>query len=143
MSVTALIEGFETEDGDRLVAYCNGEVVGEAPLSSPEGDTADAESKIFFLSIGGNEAPLGAVGGARIWFAIERDGEIVATTDEVMTFKANAVIGSPDEPTAISFVKTDAACENGKWYSVNGLQLQKRPTQSGVYIFNGHQVVVK
>jgi hypothetical protein len=140
MSVSATVTGFETEEGDRLVAYANGEMVGAAlaPLSSSEGDTIDP---VCYLTIGGNEAPSGAVGGASLWFAIERDGEIVATTSEIMTFKKNAVIGSPDEPTAINFVK--AEYENGKWYTISGLQLQKKPTRSGIYIFNGRKVVVK
>ena len=143
MSVSAVVEGFEPEDGDILVAYSNGEEVGLAPLSSPEGDTAEAESKISFLSIGSTEAPSGAVGGAPIWFAIERDGEIVAATDEIMTFETNAVIGSPDEPTAINFVHADNSGANGKWYTIGGLQLQQKPTHKGVYIFNGKKVMVK
>ena len=89
---------------------------------------------LFYLSIGGDVQ-------TGIWFAIERDGEIVAATSEQMTFTANAVIGSPDEPTKISFVQTDR--EDGKWYTVSGIQLPKRPTQSGVYIFNGKKVVIK
>ena len=58
-----------------------------------------------------------------------------------LTFKANAVVGSPDEPTAISFVR--AEYEDGKWYTTNGLQLQNKPTRKGVYIFNGRKVVIK
>jgi hypothetical protein len=58
-----------------------------------------------------------------------------------MTFKTNAVIGSPDQPTAINFVKAEYA--DGQWYSISGMKLQKRPTKSGVYIFNGRKVVVK
>ena len=60
-----------------------------------------------------------------------------------MTFKTNAVIGSPEEPTAISFVHTDTAFENGKWYSIDGKQLPKKPTQRGIYIFNNKKVIVK
>ena len=76
-----------------------------------------------------------------IWFAIERDGEIVASTREIMTFKTNDVIGTPDEPTAINFVR--ATYENGKWYTISGVQLPKKPTQKGIYIYNNKKVVVK
>ena len=133
MSVSAVVEGFEPEDGDILVAYSNGDVVGESltPNPSPMG-----EGSIYYLSIAGDEK-------APIWFAIERDGEIVASTDEIMTFETNAVIGSPDEPTAINFVQADNAGENGKWYTIGGLQLQQKPTHKGVYIFNGKKVMVK
>ena len=58
-----------------------------------------------------------------------------------MIYQANAVVGSPDEPTAINFVHTDY--EDGKWYSVSGMMLQKHPTKKGIYIFNGHKVMVK
>ena len=126
MSVSAVVEGFETEEGDRLIAYANGEVVGVAY----EANGAEP----LYLSIAGDKPE-------KIWFAIERDGEIVASTGEVMTYKANAVIGSPDQPTAINFMKAEYA--DGQWYSINGMKLQKRPTKSGVYIFNGRKVVVK
>jgi len=130
MSVSAVVEGFETEDGDKLIAFANGETVGEAILSPL---TADL-SPLFYLSIAADKPE-------KLWFAIERDGEIVASTGEIMTFKTNAVIGSPDQPTAINFVKAEYA--DGQWYSISGMKLQKRPTKSGVYIFNGRKVVVK
>jgi hypothetical protein len=105
--------------------------VGEACLLSAA--AAEAGEPLYLSIAGDDKQP--------IWFAIERDGEIVASTGEVMTFKANDVIGSPDEPTAISFAKVDY--ENGKWYTIGGRWLQKKPTRSGIYIFNGHKVVVK
>ena len=131
MSVSAVVEGFDVEDGDILIAYANGETVGEATVLS--GSAAETPEPLY-LSIA-SDAKQG------IWFAIERDGEIVAATGEMMTFQANAVIGTPDEPTAINFVKTDY--EDGKWYTISGLQLLKKPTQKGVYIFNGKKVFVK
>ena len=127
MSLSAVVEGFEFEDGDVLIAYSNGEVAGSVILNSQI-------SIVNYLSIAGDtQAPL--------WFAIERDGEIVAATSEIMTFKKNAVIGTPDEPAAISFVRM--VDESGKWYTVGGVQLQKKPTKKGLYIFNGHKIVIK
>lgn len=129
MSVSAVVQNFETEEGDRLVAYCNGERVGEAIVSS-ESPTTEP----LYLSIGGAEQ-------SGIWFAIERDGEIVASTPEVMTYTANDVVGSPDEPTAINFAHAEN--EEGVWYTIGGLRLQKRPAQNGVYIFNGKKIIIK
>ncbi|MGX8696687.1 MAG: hypothetical protein ACSW8D_09900, partial [Prevotella sp.] len=131
MSVSAVVEGVELQEGDRLVAYTNGEVVGAMDAVS---DKIADHSDPLYLSIEGDaQTP--------VWFAIERDGEIVASTQELMTFKANAVIGSPDEPTKITFVQVDS--EDGKWYSVSGIQLPERPTRSGVYIFNGKKILIK
>ncbi|MDY6242242.1 MAG: LamG-like jellyroll fold domain-containing protein [Prevotella sp.] len=127
MTVSAVVEGFEVEDGDVLIAYSNGGECGSVIVNSEL-------SIVNYLSIAGDAS-------APIWFAIERDGEIVASTGEVMTYKANAVIGSPDQPTAINFVRAEHA--DGQWYSINGMKLQKRPTMSGVYIFNGRKIVVK
>jgi hypothetical protein len=136
MSVSAVVEGFEVEDGDVLVAYADGEEVGVSMMYAGEPQTTHG---LFYLSISDHKTSTGS-----LWFAIERGGEIVAATDEVMTYKANAVIGSPDEPTAINFVRTtDVAFESGKWYTIGGLQLQKKPTRKGLYIFNGKKVVVK
>ena len=127
MTVSAVVEGFETEDGDRLVAYCNGEECGSTIVNSQL-------STVNYLSIAGDKQE-------GIWFAIERDGEFVASTGEMMTFKTNAVIGSPEEPTAISFLHT--GYEDGKWYTIGGLQLQKKPAQKGFYIYNGKKIIVK
>jgi hypothetical protein len=132
MSVSAVVEGFDTEDGDLLIAYSNGEVVGSVECRVESVEFATAEP--LYLSIAGDKPE-------KLWFAIERDGEIVASTGEIMTFKTNAIIGSPDEPAVISFVRM--VDESGKWYTVGGVQLQKKPTKKGLYIFNGRKVVVK
>ena len=138
MTVSAVVEGFETEYGDRLVAYADGEVVGEAVVSDGSStetlSTATEPAEPIYLSIAGDKQK-------GIWFAIERDGEIVASTGEVMTFNANAVIGSPDEPTVINFLHADY--EDGKWYTIGGQHLQKKPTQRGLYIYNGKKIIVK
>ena len=131
MTVSAVVEGVEAEEGDVLVAYANGERMGEATIRSTP-DEEDAEP--LYMSIGGDMQ-------TDIWFAIERDGEIVAATGELMVYEPNAVIGSPDKPAHISFARVDMA--DGKWYTVSGLQLSKRPTQQGVYIFNGRKIVIK
>ena len=143
MTVTATVEGFDVEPGDRLLAFSNGEQLGEAPLAVEprqpglSGNSGQSgEASLFYLT-------LSAEAQADIWFAIERDGELVATTaDNQMSYAPNAVIGSPDQPTAISFLQTDRAAD-GKWYTVGGILLHQRPTIPGVYIFNGKKVVIK
>ena len=94
-----------------------------------------ANSQLFYLSIEGDQqAPLS--------FAIERDGEIIAMTDEAMTYEADAIMGTPSEPTQINFVLSDQLPQEG-WYTLQGIKLQNAPTKSGVYIYNGHKQVIK
>jgi hypothetical protein len=132
-------------EGDRLIAFAGGEVVGEAELTIDNGQLTRGgadnsqlsilNSQLFYLSIEGEqEAPL--------TFAIERGDEIIATTGEVMTYEVNGISGTVDEPTKISFVRTDQLPQDG-WYTVQGIKLQKAPTQSGVYIYNGKKQVIK
>ncbi len=131
MTMSAVVEGFETEEGDMLIAFANGERVGQATVVS---DLSAESIEPLYLSIAADAK-------TSIWFAIERDGDIIATTSELMQYKANAVIGSPDEPAQISFTKTSS--DNGKWYTVSGVQLPTRPTAAGVYIFNGKKIVIQ
>jgi hypothetical protein len=136
MNVVAEAVGVDIEEGDRLVAYAGGEVVGSEECRVKSGEFATATGKpLFYLSIEGDQkAPLS--------FAIERGDEIIATTGEVMTYEVNGISGTVDEPTKISFVRADQLPQDG-WYTVQGIKLQKAPTQSGVYIYNGKAQVVK
>ena len=132
MTLSATVENFEMEDGDRLVAYSDGEVVGCEELITAATAT---DQPVFFMSISGEAKQ-------PIRFTIERDGKTVAYTRDIMTFQTNAVIGSPEEPAVINFSDTQTY-EEGKWYTIDGLRLQQKPTQKGVYIFGGKKVVIK
>ena len=134
MSVVAEAVGIEMEDGDRLLAFAGGELVGDTQLQSlpvREGH----EGGLFFLSIEGDIEGL-------LSFAIERGDEIIATTGEVMRYEADGISGSPAMPTQISFVTVDQLPKDG-WYTLQGIKLQDAPTQSGVYIYNGKKQVIK
>jgi hypothetical protein len=148
MCVCAVVEGFELQEGDRLLAYANGECCGEAAYTLPAGDEDFEEP--FYLSISGDhQAPLR--------FAIERGGEMVAATAAVMDFRPNAVVGSPDEPIAINFTSGDVTGIRGLDYTngtndelydlsgrkVTSRQSSERKLRKGVYIHNGEKVVIK
>ena len=125
MSLTATVNGVETQDGDKLISYAGAENRGQV--------TANEEG-IFYLSVAGDQ-------DTPLWFAIERDGEIIATTPEIMKYSPNAVVGKPDSPTAIDFVTIDALGEG--WYTLSGVKLNGKPAQKGVYIHDGKKEVVK
>jgi hypothetical protein len=123
MSLVAVVDGIELQEGDRLLALCDGEMLGEAVADS---------AGIHYVSIAGDKHQ-------KISFAIERDGDIVATTGDVLTYRPNAISGTPDEPTVIHFVQADSLPQEG-WYTLQGIKLQQEPVRSGVYIHNGKKV---
>ena len=131
MVMTATADGIDLQEGDKLIAYSGAEIRGESVVSTSPAD----RDGLFYLTIAGHQqAPLS--------FAIEREGDIIATTGEVMTYQTDAVSGSPEAPTRISFVRSSQLPQDG-WYTLQGIKLQKRPTQSGVYIYNGKKQVIK
>ena len=131
MNVIARVEDFDLKPGDRLVVYEGTEVRGMAEIDSLF--TQD-NAPLFFLSVGASEQDL--------HFILERDGEPIATTTQSLTYVDNAVMGTLAQPTLIRFLPVDLLNGDG-WYSLQGIRLQKKPTQKGVYIFNGKKVFVK
>ena len=125
MSVSAVADGVELEPGDRLLAYADAELRGAA--------VAD-EDGVFYLTVGGS-------GKQPLWMAIEREGEIIAATGEVMAFESNAVMGTPNMPTHINFVQREIP--RSGWYTLDGIRLNSRPTKKGVYIYNGKKRVIE
>ena len=124
MSLSAVACGVEMQQGDRLMAYADGELRGVAENST---------DSVFYMSVAGDvKQPL--------YFAIEREGEIIATTGEILLFESNAVMGTPDAPTRIDFTRRDIP-QHG-WYTIDGIRLQTRPVKKGVYIYNGQKRVV-
>ena len=126
MCVIAQVDGFDLKEGDKLVAISGAETRGVAE--------ADEEG-LFFLSVADTD-------DGRVGFAIERDGEIVATTAQQMNYVDNGVTGTLNQPTVISFIPFDATESEG-WYSLQGIKLNDKPVQKGVFIHNGQKVVVK
>ena len=50
---------------------------------------------------------------------------------------------STDAPTGITEVSRDVKAADGAWYTISGLKLSQKPTAKGIYIHNGHKVVIK
>ena len=62
-------------------------------------------------------------------------------TDDVFGARAITMDFGDGEVTNIDQITDDAA--EGDWYTIDGLKLDKKPTKKGVYVTNGHKVVVK
>ena len=106
---------------------------------SEKDEPAEADNEQnYYLNIGSDSK-----GNEPLTFAIERDGETIAMTSSRITYAPNQVLGTPDEPTAINFTALDEMPHDGKWYTVSGIRLEKKPTVSGLYIYNGQVVFIK
>ena len=125
MSLTATVNGVEIQPDDKLISYAGAENRGQISAN---------EEGIFYLSVAGDQ-------DIPLWFAIERNGEIIATTPEIMTYSPNAVVGLPSNPTSIDFVTRDFKSEG--WYTLDGLKFNRKPAQRGVYIHDGKKIIVK
>ena len=133
MNIVAAVEGVETEAGDKLVVFRDGDRMAEAEL------TIDDETQhLFYLNIGSD-----ANNNEALTFVLERDGETVAMTGSHINYVPDQVLGTPEQPTTINFTALDQMPHDGQWYNVGGVLIGKKPTQSGVYIYNGKAVVVK
>jgi hypothetical protein len=130
MNIVATVSGMDIEEGDRLVVYSGVDRVTEAE--------ADSEQN-YYLNIG-----LDKETAAPLTFCIERDGVLVATSvTGNISYQADKVLGTPGEPTDISFLSATQLPDDGKWYTTAGIQLNKRPTKAGLYIHNGKVMMIK
>ena len=129
MNIVASVSGVEVKEGDKLVAYLGSERMDEV--------VAD-EEQIYYLNIGTDTQ-----NAETIHFVMERGGEPVVTTQSGIRYEANKVIGTPNEPTLINFVSLDTMPQDGKWYTISGILLPEKPTQAGLYIYNGKVLMIK
>ena len=129
MNIVAEVAGVETFPGDTLTAYNGAERCGTA--------VADEEG-MFYLNLGVDEDL-----AQDLTFCIERGGEVVAVTRSKIGYKADNVLGTPEQPTRIDFASVDEFADDGGWYSLSGIKLNGKPQEQGVYIHNGKAVFVK
>ena len=69
-------------------------------------------------------------------------GRIVLTSDGAVP-AAIDITAVVDPVTGIVDIIAEPADENGTWYTLQGLRLNAKPVQKGVYIHNGRKVLVK
>ena len=131
MNLIVRAEGVEAEEGDRILAYADGELCGIAEAMDVDGEP------LFFLSVGSEEKKA-------LTFTLERDGEFMGAANRAgILYQADTLEGTTDVPKVIDFSETNAY-ENGIWYTLTGINLgESRPTTPGVYLFNGQRVMIK
>ena len=135
MSLTATVSDIDIMEGDRLLAISGAEIRGEVTFDGL--DDSQPDPQMFYMSIeGDSDAPLS--------FAIERDGQIIATTANILDYKVNGISGNANDPTRINFIYIDLQeSDNDAWYSLQGIRLQEKPVKAGLYIHNGRKQYIK
>ncbi len=129
MNIVASVAGVALQQDDQLVVYRGAERLSEAQ--------ADADHH-FYLNIGSD-----ADSRQTFTFVLEREGQTVAVADSYISYQADALLGTPAEPTCISFADLEQMPADGKWYTTAGIQLSKKPTRPGFYIHNGEVKIIQ
>ena len=91
-----------------------------------------------------------ALSGGKIFVQVEGEGTLAANQcwlqfNHELTPGARSInLVFEDETTAVEKLKNSRIEElNGNWYDLNGRKLNGMPTKKGIYMNNGHKVVVK
>ena len=64
--------------------------------------------------------------------------------DNIYSDKSNEIEVSYSDPTAINDIdREQETVKDGKWYTLQGVLLNGKPTTKGIYIVNGKKVLVK
>ena len=127
MNIVARISGITVEPGDRLSIYNGAECCGFAEVD---------DEQLFYLNIGEQAK------NSKLRFSIERGGKVAAVCGSNISYQADQLLGTPEQPTIINFMATDYL-SNGEWYTITGIKLPKQPTTKGYYIHNGKIIFVK
>lgn len=127
MNIVARISGITVEPGDRLSIYNGAECCGFAEVD---------DEQLFYLNIGEQAK------NSKLRFSIERGGKVAAVCGSNISYQADQLLGTPEQPTIINFMATDHL-SNGEWYTITGIKLPKQPTAKGYYIHNGKIIFVK
>lgn len=133
MPVIATFKDGDVEEGDILVAYAGGEVVGVAQPGAAVSGEEDVEySDLFFI-------PVNASDGDWIQFVKYRDGEAVAATKKGVRCIATGIVGTLEDPYLIDF--SDASADD--IYDITGLKYDKLPSKNGIYIIGDKKVLMR
>ena len=137
MTVVAAALGIDVQPGDRLTAYRDGEVCGVSE--------ADADG-VFYLNVG--DTHHSSTAAPQLTFVLERDDELLGvTTRSEISFAPDAAYGTPEQPTAISFLSAGNLDADG-WYDISGRKVINNSMKNdklhrGVYIHKNQKVIIK
>jgi hypothetical protein len=97
MSIVAIGKGMK--NGDRILAYINGELrgIGESAVFK------DRETS--FISVAG-----GLISDNIVVFRLERDGKTIAQSTNTLIYKSNTIAGSLSQPFVIDFSEVEMQC---------------------------------
>lgn len=137
MNFIAVVErnGVRLEDAE-VGGFVNGECRGAVMCNNG----------YYFLSVLGSSAD---DINSEVEMRVYADGEEFIF-EKTQPFISDAILGTLDEPyvldvaaTAIRTVTFDDIDDDNDWFTLQGVKLNRRPTQQGVYLHHGEKVVIK
>ena len=70
-------------------------------------------------------------------------GKVFLPANSSSKSSTRSIIIDGGDTTDIDGIKVDLGQSDEKWYDLQGRRLDKKPTKKGLYILNGHKVIVK
>lgn len=97
MSLVA-IPDIETLDGDKILAYSNGDLLSSTTAKNVSG------KYLYFITVGGNK-------NVPVSFMLERGGKVIAKTGGIIDYSSNMVLGSVPDPVLLKFTAEEGNVE--------------------------------
>lgn len=86
------VSNIEPQPNDRILAYIGDDLSSESEIQRVNGDL------MYFITVSGKD-------NRAVSFALERNGEILGVTNQVLTYSDNAISGNVYNPTVLKFSK--------------------------------------
>lgn len=125
-----------SSDADMTISKANGHVkfIGyydAFTINTPANDD------IYYMTAGNTLKHTGKQRTLKACRAYFQFSEAATSRQFVLNFGDN-------DATGVAEMKNgNDEMRNGAWYTLDGVKLDKKPTRKGLYIFNGHKVVIK
>lgn len=111
-----------------------------------EGGTDDAPGYLYYILSRPRQTPAYGTGVA-FWWQVENGTSVNSAAHKaylkVPLSMASGAKGFGFDGNATSIITISTTDDTGSWCTLNGQQLEYRPTQKGIYLYNGRKVVVR
>lgn len=119
----------------------NGRLIGTTTAIT--WDDSNAPENIYgFAAEGRDNVSIGAFVKAGVGASIA-PYRAYLLIDDAASARSLYRVSIEDETTGINHASNKLSTDKGKWYYINGVQLETTPTSRGLYIKNGDKIIIK